>query len=623
MYLGPEEKEVGKANFCAAIASVAIRHDFLKRQVTKSLASKQGLGAYYFAYESVEKPVRVGVIGTGDEGSVLIGALNPKYMEVGAIADVRPYNVWRAFNGDYSSPAANKARPGLMSIYDWKTEDDAKKHVKVYGAYQDLIKNAKEDGIEAIIIALPLHLHAPCAVMAMKAGLHVITEKLMAHSVRECKEMVLTAEEKKLYLAVGHQRHYNILYNDAVELIRKGVIGDLHYIRAQWHRGNLPDSDSWKMPMPKELKPTDSLAKKLEKDQADWEKARDALKQKVKDADKEKDDKKRARLIGDLEKEIASWEKKLVQLSAQLSDKSVEAAKYGYTDRTIKYKDKKGNELVYDRPAAEELIRWRLWDRTGGGLMAELGSHQLDASCIFIAAAHAAATGEADRNGLKPVHPLSVGAAGNRPLFPPDRDCEDHVYCVFEFPHRDYDPKDKDKARKKIGVQYASINGNGFGGYGETVFGTEGTMVIETEKDAMLFKGSDTATKAMVVAKKDDKGVVKGAMVNLADAKGVLELAKAEHDRNQAMAMGILGTLPADRGYAEELEHFAWCIRNPAPENKPRCDGEKAMGDAIIALVTNMAARKGARIDFEEKWFDPHSPATPEGDKPDVSRYKD
>ena len=62
------------------------------------------------------------------------------------------------------------------------------------------------------------------------------------------------------------------------------------------------------------------------------------------------------------------------------------AEKLGYTARTLPLEDKK----TYDRPAIEELIRWRLWDRTGAGLMAELGSHQLDAASIFIAAAHAA-----------------------------------------------------------------------------------------------------------------------------------------------------------------------------------------------------------------------------------------
>ena len=126
--------------------------------------------------------MRVGVIGTGDEGSVLLGAINPKYITVKAIADIRPYNVWRAFNGDLLQRRCLKVRPGLMRVYGWKTDEEARKNVKVYGAYEELIANAKEDGIEAVIIALPLHLHAPAAIAAMKAGLHVITEKLMGHT---------------------------------------------------------------------------------------------------------------------------------------------------------------------------------------------------------------------------------------------------------------------------------------------------------------------------------------------------------------------------------------------------------------------------------------------------------
>ena len=85
-----------------------------------------------------------------------------------------------------------------MSVYGWKTDAEAKKNVKVYGAYEELIAHAKEDGIEAVIIALPLHLHAAAAVAAMKAGLHVMTETLMAHSVRECKEMARVAKEANL-----------------------------------------------------------------------------------------------------------------------------------------------------------------------------------------------------------------------------------------------------------------------------------------------------------------------------------------------------------------------------------------------------------------------------------------
>ena len=47
--------------------------------------------------------------------------------------------------------------------------------------------------------------------------------------------------------------------------------------------------------------------------------------------------------------------------------------------------------------------------------------------------------------------------------------------------------------------------------------------------------------------------------------------------------------------------------------------------DAVIALSTNIAARKGERIEFNKEWFDVHSNETPEGVKPnpnDPTRYR-
>ena len=70
------------------------------------LISGAGLGAFYFGYTKVNDPVRVGVIGTGDEGNVLLGAIPPDYIQVVAISDIRPYNIFRAFHGDQSSPNA-------------------------------------------------------------------------------------------------------------------------------------------------------------------------------------------------------------------------------------------------------------------------------------------------------------------------------------------------------------------------------------------------------------------------------------------------------------------------------------------------------------------------------------
>lgn len=558
------------------------RRDFLAGGLAATVVVGGGLGAFYFGYEkSLGNPLRVGVIGTGDEGGVLIGALNPNFIEVKSIADIRPFNVWRAFYGDNSSEELKKTRTGLLAKYGWKTRGEAERHVKVYdgehGGYEELIKNAKQDGIEGVIIALPLHLHAPVAIAAMQAGLHVITEKLMGHTVHECKEMARFARDTDRLLATGHQRHYNILYANAMEQIRRGTIGDLHYIRAQWHRGNMPGKDSWQQPLPPGVKqpgppghetPDDKLTKDLQN--------------KLKEAQKELDNAATG-------KEMEALQLRIEQYEAQLADSVVNAKKFGYQDFAIK--DSAGKTL-YDVPALEELIRWRLFDRTGAGLMAELGSHQLDAASLFIAAAH----------GGEKKHPLSVAASACRSLFLPDRDVEDHVYCLIEFPAPGYDPKDKYNKLKKIDVQYASINGNVFGQYGEIVYGTKRALVLEREKELTYVPDLSSGTKVSITGGKP-------AALDTQSSGPAAKVSKAKAG-------------DVSRGYAEELEHWAWCIRHRSPENLPHCHPKVAMGDAVIALVTNMAARGGKRIEFKEEWFDIDSDETPEGVKPDVGRYK-
>jgi predicted dehydrogenase len=558
MNLTESEKWIGKENFDDAIGIT--RRDFLTGTLAAGLATGAGLGSIYFGYgKSVGSPLRVGVLGTGDEGSVLIGAHNPDYLNVVAIADIRPYNIFRGFHGDVSSPSANTARPGLMAKYKWSSEDEARKKVKVYEAYEDLLK---DKNVEAVIIALPLHLHAEASIKAMRAGKHVLTEKLMGHSVHECKEMGRVARETGKILATGHQRHYSVLYDNAVHTIGKArLLGDLHSIRAQWHRGNLPGKDSWKPPLPDD----ESLVKQL----ARWKKDLDSARP------------------GDID----ALAKKIAQLEAQIADKAIDAAKHGYTQMTLP----DGSA----RSPMEELIRWRLWNRTGGGLMAELGSHQLDAAGIFVSAMH----GEG-----KKVKPLTVTAVGNRSIFPADREIDDHVYCMYEYPAPGYD-EDKNK---KIVVTYSSINGNGFGGYGEVVLGTKGTLVLEQERDVMLYKDSSKDTRVTVAKAKDG-----APTLDTTESGG----------GGYAAGAGGAASAPPSRGYTEEMEHWAWCIRNPSPENQPRCKPEVAIADAVIALVSNIALANPAtqaRIEFKPEWFDIASDETPEGVKPDVKqdRYK-
>ena len=79
-------------------------------------------------------PLRVGVIGTGDEGSVLLGAINPEFIQVKVD---RRHPPLQRLAGVPRRPFQRRRRwrpgRGLMAKYGWKTEDEARRHVKVYG----------------------------------------------------------------------------------------------------------------------------------------------------------------------------------------------------------------------------------------------------------------------------------------------------------------------------------------------------------------------------------------------------------------------------------------------------------------------------------------------------------
>jgi hypothetical protein len=154
---------------------------------------------------------------------------------------------------------------------------------------------------------------------------------------------------------------------------------------------------------------------------------------------------------------------------------------------------------------------------------------------------------------------------------------------------------------KRIVVTYSTINGNGFGGYGEVVLGTQGTIVLEREQDVLLFAKEGASTRIEV---KDDAG---GASTMSYETGGAATATRT------AAAAG-----PVSRGYTEEIEHWAYCIRANNPEVRPRCHPQVALGDAVMALTArhamNQASQgKGGYLQFQEDWFDYHNDATPDG----------
>ena len=102
----------------------------------------------------------------------------------------------------------------------------------------------------ASIIALPLHLHAPAAIAAMQAGLHVITENSWATASTSARRWPGWPRKPSCTWPPAISGTTTSSTPTPMDTIQRGLLGDLHYIRAQWHRSNLPGTDSWQQPLP-------------------------------------------------------------------------------------------------------------------------------------------------------------------------------------------------------------------------------------------------------------------------------------------------------------------------------------------------------------------------------------
>jgi len=89
--------------------------------------------------------------------------------------------------------------------------------------------------VDAAIVALPNNLHAPVSIDLLQRGVHVLVEKPMAISVRECEAMIAAAEGSGATLAVGHEFRFfdsSLLVRD---LLREGILGTIR--RFELHQG--------------------------------------------------------------------------------------------------------------------------------------------------------------------------------------------------------------------------------------------------------------------------------------------------------------------------------------------------------------------------------------------------
>ncbi len=387
------------------------------------------------------EPVRLGWIGSGIQGQNDLRQLAAMPgVEIVAIADIYEPNLTKAL----------EIGNGTLSKSGGKCQ-----------GYSDYRKLLERKDVQGVGVATPLWIHAPISIDALNAGKAVYCEKMMAYTIEDAKKMVHTADRTGQILQIGHQRRYSPDYHHALEMIKKGYIGDITHVRAQWNRNG-----SWRRAVPDQ-----------------------------------------------------------------------------------KY---------------ERLLNWRLYKEYSRGLMAELGSHQIDVTNWFLG-----------------MHPTSVVGIGGLDHYKDGRTIYDNVQVVFEYPNG-------------AKLQYQSIQTNAFDEFTEQFMGIKGTLITSEMPGRSLIAKEQSAEELEFAKYSQNKTKVGGKEAILLDAGATTHQDKRAKTAGQTLANSGV----SKNNWALSLEDWVDCIRT---KRKPFCDGRVGLADVACVLASLKAMETGTKVHITDE----------------------
>jgi predicted dehydrogenase len=101
-------------------------------------------------------------------------------------------------------------------------------------------------GLDVVSVATPTTLHAPVAIAALAAGMHVLSEKPIAENADVARLMVEAAEryDRVLDVSFNHRRRGEVQV--LKRIVDEGMLGKIYYAKAGWlRREGIPGLGSW------------------------------------------------------------------------------------------------------------------------------------------------------------------------------------------------------------------------------------------------------------------------------------------------------------------------------------------------------------------------------------------
>ena len=165
-------------------------------------------------FPRLSRRLRIGIVGGGR-------------ISVTQAAAARLSNYWEICAGALSSdPTAAKARGA-----EWYLPEE-----RCYSSFEQMagIESQRDDGIDAVMITTPNHVHYDAASTFLKAGINVLCDKPLTNEFSEAVELIHLTHETGLVFGVGYAMSTFPTIRQARELVTNGYIGKVNQIHVEF-----------------------------------------------------------------------------------------------------------------------------------------------------------------------------------------------------------------------------------------------------------------------------------------------------------------------------------------------------------------------------------------------------
>ena len=176
-----------------------------------------------------ERPIRLGMVGGGNDA--FIGGVH----RIAARIDGR----FQLVAGALSSTPEKAQASGIALGLDPS---------RTYGDFKAMaIREARlKDGIEAVAIVTPNHVHYAAAREFLKRGIHVICDKPLSSTLADAKKLVKAAYDSDALFVLTHNYTGYPLMRQARQMIAEGTLGNIRVVQVEYAQDWLTKAEDFK-----------------------------------------------------------------------------------------------------------------------------------------------------------------------------------------------------------------------------------------------------------------------------------------------------------------------------------------------------------------------------------------